>query len=175
MITGMTVATTTLYNRPLRFGNCRGPGGTHGLTRRFSAAAAGVGGKAPELATESPVTKSRSRYDSLSDRRARTLRSVQRTWMRLIAPPSVHLQRCTRGARPSRAAAGGRVGARRLGRPVTSKPGPALAWTCRARARTTSPSSERRRGACSGAGSALAQLGQAFGRLTESCTGRRGE
>ena len=67
MITGMTVATTTLYNRLLRFGGCRGPGGTHGLTRRFSASAAGVGGKAPELATESPVTKSRSRYDKLSN------------------------------------------------------------------------------------------------------------
>ena len=49
MITGMAVATTTLYNRLLRFGRCRGPGGTHGHTRRSSAAAGGVGGEAPEL------------------------------------------------------------------------------------------------------------------------------
>ena len=49
MLTGMTVATTTLYNLLLRFGRCRGSGGTHGHTRRSSAAAGGVGGEAPEL------------------------------------------------------------------------------------------------------------------------------
>ena len=49
MITGMAVATTTLYNRLLRFCGCRSPGGTRGHTRRFSASAAGAGGDAPEL------------------------------------------------------------------------------------------------------------------------------
>ena len=166
MITGMAVATTTLYNRLLRFCGCRSPGGTRGHTRRFSASAAGAGGEAPELdhrvAGDDVALALRLVVKTAHPRSTECLAGLDasdRATER--APPKVHARRATEsgGSRW----AGGRAPARA-----------ARDQHARARAGVGLPrtrwgdelelGAKLRRVLC--AGSALADLGQAFGRST---------